>query len=102
MPGRGRSERPAQLLFAVPALSLAGVPPLSGFFAKLFLIRAGLEAEAFAAVAVALAVGLLTLFSMTKIWTRHSGSPRRSRAHPPTGGCPGRPSRPAARSRPSR
>lgn len=56
-------------LFAVPALSLAGLPPLSGFFAKLFLIRAGLEAEAFIAVAVALAVGLLTLFSMAKIWT---------------------------------
>jgi multicomponent Na+:H+ antiporter subunit D len=57
------------LLFAVPALSLAGVPPLSGFFAKLYLLRAGLEAEAFAAVAVALVVGLLTLFSMSKIWT---------------------------------
>jgi multicomponent Na+:H+ antiporter subunit D len=56
------------VLFSVPALSLAGVPPLSGFFAKLFLLRAGLEAEAFAAVVVALAVGLLTLFSMSKIW----------------------------------
>jgi len=57
------------LLFAVPALSLAGVPPLSGFFAKLFLIRAGLDAGAFAAVAVAVVVGLLTIFSMTKIWS---------------------------------
>jgi len=56
------------VLFAVPALSLAGAPPLSGFFAKLYLLRAGLEAEAFAAVGVALAVGLLTLFSMSKIW----------------------------------
>jgi multicomponent Na+:H+ antiporter subunit D len=56
------------ILFAVPALSLAGVPPLSGFFAKLFLIRAGLQVEAYAAVAVALVVGLLTVFSMTKIW----------------------------------
>jgi len=57
------------ILFAVPALSLAGVPPLSGFFAKLFLIRAGLQVEAFVAVAIALGVGLLTLFSMTKIWS---------------------------------
>ena len=56
------------LLFAVPALSLAGVPPFSGFFAKLFLLRSALDAEAFAAGAIALAVGLLTLFSMTKIW----------------------------------
>jgi multicomponent Na+:H+ antiporter subunit D len=56
------------VLFLVPALSLAGLPPLSGFFAKLALIQAGLEAEAYVMVAVALAVGLLTLLSMTKIW----------------------------------
>jgi multicomponent Na+:H+ antiporter subunit D len=56
------------VLFLVPALSLAGVPPLSGFFAKLALVRAGLAAEQYVVVAVALAVSLLTLFSMTKIW----------------------------------
>jgi multicomponent Na+:H+ antiporter subunit D len=56
------------ILFLVPAFSLAGVPPLSGFFAKLTLIQAGLEAEQYVLVATALFVGLLTLFSMTKIW----------------------------------
>jgi multicomponent Na+:H+ antiporter subunit D len=55
-------------LFLVPALSLAGVPPLSGFFGKLALVRAGLELRSYAIVAVSLGVGLLTLFSMTKIW----------------------------------
>jgi multicomponent Na+:H+ antiporter subunit D len=55
-------------LFLVPALSLAGLPPLSGFFAKLSLIRAGIEASHALLVFVALAVGLLTLFSMMKIW----------------------------------
>jgi len=56
------------LLFAIPALSLAGLPPLSGFFAKFGLLRASLEAgEPLAAVTV-VAVGLLTLFSMLKIW----------------------------------
>ena len=54
--------------FLVPALSLAGLPPLSGFWAKYLLVRAGLEAGHGAIVAVALAVSLLTLFSMTKIW----------------------------------
>ncbi len=56
------------LLFLLPALSLAGLPPFSGFWAKFALIRAGLEAEQYAIVAVALGVSMLTLFSMTKIW----------------------------------
>jgi len=56
------------VLFLIPALSLAGIPPLSGFWAKLALIMAGLRDQQYAIVAVALGVSLLTLFSMTKIW----------------------------------
>lgn len=56
------------VLFLIPALSLAGVPPLSGFVAKFSLIKAGLLQESFLIVGVSLVVGLLTLFSMTKIW----------------------------------
>jgi multicomponent Na+:H+ antiporter subunit D len=56
------------LLFLIPALSLAGMPPLSGFVAKFSLITAGLQKESFFIVGTALLVGLLTLFSMTKIW----------------------------------
>jgi multicomponent Na+:H+ antiporter subunit D len=63
------AARPAlSILFLIPALSLAGLPPLSGFFAKLILVQAGLETQHYLLVATALAVGLLTLFSMTKIW----------------------------------
>jgi multicomponent Na+:H+ antiporter subunit D len=56
------------LLFLIPALSLAGIPPLSGFFAKFVVIRAGLEAQAYVVTGIALLVGLLTLYSMIKIW----------------------------------
>ncbi|MGA1439477.1 MAG: Na+/H+ antiporter subunit D, partial [Ilumatobacteraceae bacterium] len=56
------------ILFAVPALSLAGLPPFSGFLAKFALVDAGLAASAWIPVAASLAVGLFTLFSMTKIW----------------------------------
>lgn len=56
------------LLFLIPALSLAGIPPLSGFWAKFVVIKAGLEINQMLIVVVALIVGLLTLFSMTKIW----------------------------------
>lgn len=55
-------------LFLVAALALIGVPPLSGFFGKLTLVQAGIQAEHFFSVAVALAVGLGTLFSMIKIF----------------------------------
>jgi multicomponent Na+:H+ antiporter subunit D len=56
------------VLFLVPAFSLAGFPPLSGFWAKFILIQASLEAGAYGAAAVALVVGLLTIYSMTKLW----------------------------------
>ena len=56
------------ILFLVPAFSLAGFPPLSGFWAKFLLVKASLDIEAYAIAATALVVGLLTVFSMTKIW----------------------------------
>ncbi len=55
-------------LFLLSALSLAGLPPLSGFFGKLFLIKEGLGIEDFVGVGIAAFVSLLTLISMTKIW----------------------------------
>lgn len=56
------------ILFLVPALSLGGIPPLSGFFAKFAMIKASLEVEHYWMAAIALGVGILTLYSMTKIW----------------------------------
>ena len=56
------------LLFLIPAMSLGGIPPLSGFFAKFALVREGLLLGEWAVVTAALAVGLLTLYSMIKIW----------------------------------
>lgn len=56
------------VLFALPALSLAGLPPFSGFVAKLALVRAGLDDGQHLVVAVSLLVSVLTMFSMTKIW----------------------------------
>ncbi|MGD9753736.1 MAG: Na+/H+ antiporter subunit D [Acidimicrobiia bacterium] len=55
-------------LFLVTGLSLAGIPPFSGFIAKLALVQAGVDAGTYAVVAVSLVVSLLTLYSITKIW----------------------------------
>ncbi|MDO5499430.1 MAG: monovalent cation/H+ antiporter subunit D family protein [Propionibacteriaceae bacterium] len=54
--------------FFVAAASLAGLPPFSGFVAKLTLIVAALDAGQIIAAVVAIAVSLFTLLSMLKIW----------------------------------
>lgn len=56
------------ILLIIPAFALAGVPPLPGFFGKFFLIKAGFEAERWIISGVAIFTGVLTLFSMIKIW----------------------------------
>lgn len=56
-------------LFMLPALSLAGLPPFSGFVGKLGLVGAGVDEAQWGLVAVALVGSLLTLVSMVKIWT---------------------------------
>jgi multicomponent Na+:H+ antiporter subunit D len=56
-------------MFLVAAFSLAGMPPFSGFFAKLVLIRAGLDGGHGVIVLVSLVTSLLTLYSMSKIWS---------------------------------
>lgn len=55
-------------LFAISALSLIGIPPLSGFWAKVFTVQAVLEQERWVGVLMCLGVSLFTLMSMLKIW----------------------------------
>lgn len=55
--------------FFVVALSMAGIPPFSGFVAKLTLIMAAIELEHFVAVGVMILVSLITFLSMLKIWS---------------------------------
>ncbi|MDG5800394.1 proton-conducting transporter membrane subunit [Marinilabiliaceae bacterium ANBcel2] len=56
------------ILFFISAFSLAGLPPLSGFAAKYLVIKAGVEADMILISMIALFTGILTLFSMVKIW----------------------------------
>ncbi|WP_340001883.1 Na+/H+ antiporter subunit D [Oceanobacillus sp. FSL K6-0127] len=56
-------------LFFISAISLAGIPPFSGFFSKFPIILAGFQEEQYIISGVALLVGLLTLFSMMKIFS---------------------------------
>lgn len=54
--------------FFIAAISLAGIPPLSGFFSKFPIILSGFQEGQWVIAAVALLVGLLTLVSMMKIF----------------------------------
>lgn len=79
-----QAARPAvAVLFLVPALALAGIPPLSGFSAKLSVVAATLAMGRPVVAAVALGVSLLTLYSMVKIWTLAFWAPAPPGATPP-------------------
>ena len=71
------------VLFLVPALSLAGFPPMSGFVGKFALLDAGVDVRDYWVVVAAVAAAFLTLFSMTKIWTGVFWNPRESEPESP-------------------
>jgi len=61
------------ILFFIPAMNLAGVPPLSGFLGKVGLFEAGIEDGR--VLALILVIGgtltsLLTLYAMVRVWGR--------------------------------
>jgi multicomponent Na+:H+ antiporter subunit D len=56
------------ILFLLQAMSLAGLPPLSGFWGKLMIIAEGFQQREWVLVALSLLASVLTLMSMLKIW----------------------------------
>jgi multicomponent Na+:H+ antiporter subunit D len=59
------------VLFFVPALNLAGIPPFSGFLGKLGLLQAGVDqggALAWTLVAGGALTSLLTLYAIARVW----------------------------------
>jgi len=67
--GLVRSAPMIAVLFALPALSIAGLPPFSGFVGKFALVGSGIESDEWAIVAVSLVVSLLTMYVMVRIWS---------------------------------
>jgi multicomponent Na+:H+ antiporter subunit D len=61
------------VLFFVPAMNLAGIPPFSGFLGKLGLLQAGVALGtplAYALVAGGVLTSLLTLLAIARVWNR--------------------------------
>ncbi|MCU1537777.1 MAG: mrpD [Humibacillus sp.] len=77
-------------LFFVSAMNLSGIPPLSGFLAKIGLLQAGVEVGtpmAWAVVVGGIVTSLLTLYALTKVWSQAFWrSPAESRASGATSG----------------
>jgi len=72
----------AVIIFIVAALSLAGMPPFSGFLSKLVLAQAGLAGGNYVVVSIAVITSFLTLYSMSKIWSYAFWGERRHVAAP--------------------
>ena len=61
------------ILFFVAAMNLSGIPPLSGFLAKIGLFHAGIEFGtplSWALVAGGIVTSLLTLYALAKVWSQ--------------------------------
>lgn len=56
------------ILFLINAMALVGVPPTSGFWGKFLLLNEAFHQEFYIWAIAALMTGLLTLYSMSKIW----------------------------------
>jgi multicomponent Na+:H+ antiporter subunit D len=79
MGGLLRTAPGLAVLFAVPALTLAGVPPTAGFVAKLALLQAGAGAGTGTRIVAGVVVlaSLLTLYALVRVWVRvFWGEPR--------------------------
>ncbi|WP_158496814.1 Na+/H+ antiporter subunit D [Micrococcus cohnii] len=74
------------VLFFIPAMNLAGIPPFSGFLGKIGLIAGGVEQDtglSYTLVAVSLIVSLLTLLVMVRAWVRAFWRRLEDVEHPP-------------------
>jgi multicomponent Na+:H+ antiporter subunit D len=66
--GLYRAQPAVAALALIPLFSLAGIPPLSGFVAKVAVVAPMLGTGQYALAAVALGVSLLTVLSMARLW----------------------------------
>src|SRR4051812_2177168 len=66
--GLYRSQPVVACLALVPLFSLAGIPPLSGFIAKVAVVAPMIGTGQYLLAAIALSVSLLTVLSMARLW----------------------------------
>jgi len=83
--GLGGAAPGIALLFLLPALNLAGIPPFSGFIGKVALLRAGAEEGGFSSwvlIVAGVVTSLLTLYAISRAWAATFWSGRATRLDP--------------------
>ncbi|MDR3068058.1 MAG: Na+/H+ antiporter subunit D [Cellulomonas sp.] len=71
--GLAKASPVIAVLFFVPAINLAGIPPLSGFVGKVGLLQAGAQVGtpiAYVLIGGSVVTSLLTLYAMVKAWNK--------------------------------
>ncbi|RDV14775.1 Na+/H+ antiporter subunit D [Pontibacter diazotrophicus] len=58
------------IIFFISAMSLAGIPPFSGFWGKFMLAKAGFESGFYTIAGISLGAGVITIIYLTKIWNQ--------------------------------
>ena len=88
--GLWRAHPGFSVLFLLAALALVGIPPLTGFWAKLALVEASLGAGAPWTLAILLLVSLLTFVPLIRIWSEAfwKSAPEGDAAVPAAGSAP--------------
>ncbi len=74
------------ILFFIPAMNLGGIPPFSGFLAKIGLLQAGVALDnplTWMLVIGSVVTSLLTLLVMVRVWTRSFWRRVEDVEHPP-------------------
>jgi multicomponent Na+:H+ antiporter subunit D len=56
------------LLMAVILFSLVGIPPLSGFWPKILLFRAGFNQQSYIVIAAIIFASFITMYVIAKVW----------------------------------
>jgi multicomponent Na+:H+ antiporter subunit D len=73
--GLYRTQPAVAYLALIPLFSLAGIPPLSGFVAKVAVVGPMIDAGQYLLAAVALSVSWLTVVSMARLWEQSFWKP---------------------------
>lgn len=71
--GLAKSSPFIAVLFFIPAMNLAGIPPFSGFLGKIALLQGGVVnggALAYLLIGGSVLTSLLTLYAVSRVWSR--------------------------------